>query len=423
MRTVTKSAKLANVCYDIRGPIMDAAKKMEDDGQKIIKLNIGNLAVFGFDAPEEVQQDMIRNLPNSAGYSDSKGIFAARKAVMHETQKQGIRGVTLDDIYLGNGASELISMATNALLDNGDELLLPAPDYPLWTAATSLSGGTPVPYVCDEATGWMPNLADIRSKVTPRTKGIVVINPNNPTGALYSRELLQGIVEIAREHGLVIFADEVYDKVLYDGAVHTPLASLSADVLTLTFNSLSKAYRSCGYRAGWMVVSGDKKLAKDYIEGLNMLSNMRLCANVPGQWAVQTALGGYQSINDLICEGGRLRQQRDLAYELINAIPGVSCVKPQGALYMFPRLDPEIYPIKDDQEFFLEVLQETKVMLVQGTGFNWPHPDHFRIVFLPHEADLREAINRLADFLARYRLRMGTDKLLAKPAKKTKAEA
>ena len=423
MRTVTKSAKLANVCYDIRGPIMDAAKKMEDDGQKIIKLNIGNLAVFGFDAPEEVQQDMIRNLPNSAGYSDSKGIFAARKAVMHETQKQGIRGVTLDDIYLGNGASDLISMATNALLDNGDELLLPAPDYPLWTAATSLSGGTPVHYVCDEANGWMPNLADIRSKVTPRTKGIVVINPNNPTGALYSRELLQGIVEIAREHGLVIFADEVYDKVLYDGAVHTPLASLSADVLTLTFNSLSKAYRSCGYRAGWMVVSGDKKLAKDYIEGLNMLSNMRLCANVPGQWAVQTALGGYQSINDLICEGGRLRQQRDLAYELINAIPGVSCVKPQGALYMFPRLDPEIYPIKDDQEFFLEVLQETKVMLVQGTGFNWPHPDHFRIVFLPHEADLREAINRLADFLARYRLRMGTDKLLAKPAKKTKAEA
>ena len=423
MRTVTKSAKLANVCYDIRGPIMDAAKKMEDDGQKIIKLNIGNLAVFGFDAPEEVQQDMIRNLPNSAGYSDSKGIFAARKAVMHETQKQGIRGVTLDDIYLGNGASELISMATNALLDNGDELLLPAPDYPLWTAAASLSGGTPVHYVCDEANGWMPNLADIRSKVTPRTKGIVVINPNNPTGALYSRELLQGIVEIAREHGLVIFADEVYDKVLYDGAVHTPLASLSADVLTLTFNSLSKAYRSCGYRAGWMVVSGDKKLAKDYIEGLNMLSNMRLCANVPGQWAVQTALGGYQSINDLICEGGRLRQQRDLAYELINAIPGVSCVKPQGALYMFPRLDPEIYPIKDDQEFFLEVLQETKVMLVQGTGFNWPHPDHFRIVFLPHEADLREAINRLADFLARYRLRMGTDKLLAKPAKKTKAEA
>ena len=405
MRTVTKSAKLANVCYDIRGPIMDAAKKMEDDGQKIIKLNIGNLAVFGFDAPEEVQQDMIRNLPNSAGYSDSKGIFAARKAVMHETQKQGIRGVTLDDIYLGNGASELISMATNALLDNGDELLLPAPDYPLWTAATSLSGGTPVHYVCDEANGWMPNLADIRSKVTPRTKGIVVINPNNPTGALYSRELLQGIVEIAREHGLVIFADEVYDKVLYDGAVHTPLASLSADVLTLTFNSLSKAYRSCGYRAGWMVVSGDKKLAKDYIEGLNMLSNMRLCSNVPGQWAIQTALGGHQSIDELVGEGGRLRLQRDLAHQLITQIPGVTCVKPQAALYMFPRLDPEIYPIADDQQFFLELLQETKVMLVQGTGFNWHAPDHFRIVFLPHEGDLREAIQRVAGFLEKYRRR------------------
>ena len=423
MKTVHKSAKLANVCYDIRGPIMDAARQMEEDGHKIIKLNIGNLAVFGFDAPEEIQQDMIRNLPNSAGYSDSKGIFAARKAVMHETQKQGIKGVTLDDIYLGNGASELIVMATNALLDTGDELLLPSPDYPLWTAAASLSGGTPVHYLCDEANGWMPDLDDIRSKVTPRTKGIVVINPNNPTGALYSDELLKGIVAIAREHGLVIFADEVYDKVLYDGARHTALGSLSEDVLTLTFNSLSKSYRSCGYRAGWLVVSGDKKPARDYIEGLNMLSNMRLCANVPGQWAVQTALGGYQSINELVGEGGRLRKQRDLAYQLITAIPGVTCVKPQAALYMFPRLDPVIYPIKDDQQFFLELLQETKVMLVQGTGFNWPHPDHFRIVFLPHEADLREAINRLADFLARYRLRMGTDKLLAKPAKKTKAEA
>ncbi len=420
MKTVQKSAKLAHVCYDIRGPIMDAAKQMEEDGHKIIKLNIGNLAVFGFDAPEEIQQDMIRNLPNSAGYSDSKGIFAARKAVMHETQRQGVKGVTLDDIYLGNGASELISLATNALLDNGDELLLPAPDYPLWTAATSLSGGTPVHYICDEANGWMPSLDDIRAKVTPRTKGIVVINPNNPTGALYSKELLLGIIEIAREHGLVIFADEVYDKVLYDDVKHTPLATLSQDVLTITFNSLSKAYRSCGYRAGWMVISGDKKPAKDYIEGLNMLSNMRLCANVPGQWAVQTALGGYQSINDLVCEGGRLRKQRDLAWEMINAIPGVSCVKPQGALYMFPRLDPEISPIQNDQDFFLEVLQETKVMLVQGTGFNWPHPDHFRIVFLPHEADLREAINRLASFLAKYRQRHGTDKLLNKPAAKAK---
>ncbi len=291
MKTIQKSAKLANVCYDIRGPIMDRARQMEEEGHKIIKLNIGNLAVFGFDAPEEIQQDMIRNLPNSAGYSDSKGIFAARKAVMHETQKQGIKGVMLDDIYLGNGASELIVMATNALLDNGDELLLPAPDYPLWTAAASLSGGTPVHYLCDESKGWMPNLDDIRGKITAKTKGIVVINPNNPTGALYSDELLKGIVAIAREHGLVIFADEVYDKVLYDGVKHTPIASLSQDVLTITFNSLSKSYRSCGYRAGWMFLTGDKRPAKDYIEGLNMLSNMRLCANVPGQWAIQTALG------------------------------------------------------------------------------------------------------------------------------------
>ena len=403
MKTIQKSAKLANVCYDIRGPIMDRARQMEEEGQKIIKLNIGNLAVFGFDAPEEIQQDMIRNLPNSAGYSDSKGIFAARKAVMHETQKQGIKGVTLDDIYLGNGASELIVMATNGLLDEGDELLLPAPDYPLWTAAVSLSGGTPVHYMCDEQNGWMPKLDDIRAKITPRTKGIVVINPNNPTGALYSKALLMEIVGLARAHGLVIFADEVYDKVLYDGVVHTPIASLSEDVLTLTFNSLSKSYRSCGYRAGWLVVSGDKKPAADYIEGLNMLSNMRLCANVPGQWAIQTALGGYQSINDLVGEGGRLRKQRDLAYELITAIPGVTCVKPQAALYMFPRLDPKVYPIKDDQQFFLELLQETKVMLVQGTGFNWKTTDHFRIVFLPHEDDLREAISRIAKFLENYR--------------------
>ena len=409
MKTVQKSAKLANVCYDIRGPIMDAAKQMEEDGHKIIKLNIGNLAVFGFDAPEEIQQDMIRNLPNSAGYSDSKGIFAARKAVMHETQKQGIKSVTLDDIYLGNGASELIVMATNALLDTGDELLLPSPDYPLWTAAASLSGGTPVHYLCDENNGWMPDLEDIRAKITPRTKGIVVINPNNPTGALYSDALLQSIVEIARIHGLVIFADEVYDKVLYDGAQHTAIASLSEDVLTLTFNSLSKSYRSCGYRAGWMVVSGDKKPARDYIEGLNMLSNMRLCANVPGQWAIQTALGGHQSINELVCEGGRLRKQRDLAYELITAIPGVSCVKPRAALYMFPRLDPTLYPIANDQQFFLELLQETRVMLVQGTGFNWSAPDHFRIVFLPHEDDLRDAIGRVARFLEQYRKRHGTD--------------
>jgi alanine-synthesizing transaminase len=413
LKPIQKSAKLANVCYDIRGPIMDRARQMEEDGHKIIKLNIGNLAVFGFDAPEEIQQDMIRNLPNSAGYSDSKGIFAARKAVMHETQKQGIQGVLLDDIYLGNGASELIVMATNALLDNGDELLLPSPDYPLWTAAASLSGGTPVHYRCDEANGWMPDLNDIRAKVTSRTKGIVVINPNNPTGALYSDDLLLGIVKIAREHGLVIFADEVYDKVLYDGVKHTPLGSLSQDVLTLTFNSLSKSYRSCGYRAGWMVISGDKKRARDYIEGLNMLSNMRLCANVPGQWAIQTALGGHQSINELVGEGGRLRKQRDLAHQLITAIPGVSCVKPRAALYMFPKLDPKIYPVQDDQDFFLQLLEETKVMLVQGTGFNWPDADHFRIVFLPHEDDLREAIGRVARFLEGARKRFGTEALVA----------
>ena len=403
MKPVLKSAKLANVCYDIRGPIMDRARQMEEEGQKIIKLNIGNLAVFGFDAPEEIQQDMVRNLSNASGYSDSKGIFAARKAVMHETQKQHIHGVTLDDIYLGNGASELIVMATNALLDDGDELLLPAPDYPLWTAAASLSGGKPVHYLCDESQGWAPNLDDIRAKITPRTKGIVVINPNNPTGALYTDATLRAIVGMARQHGLVIFADEVYDKVLYDGVRHTAIASLSTDVLTLTFNSLSKSYRSCGYRAGWMVVSGDKRHARDYIEGLNMLSNMRLCPNVPGQYAVQTALGGYQSIDDLVGEGGRLRRQRDLAYELITAIPGVSCVKPVAALYMFARLDPAIYPIADDREFFLDLLNETRVMLVQGTGFNWAAPDHFRIVFLPHEDDLREAIARIARFLAHYR--------------------
>ncbi len=403
MNPIFKSTKLANVCYDIRGPVMDRARLMEEEGHKIIKLNIGNLAVFGFDAPEEIQQDMIRNLPNAAAYSDSKGIFAARKAVMHYTQQQGVSGVALDDIYLGNGASELIVMATNGLLNDGDELLIPAPDYPLWTAAVSLSGGTPVHYNCVEENGWMPDLADIRSKINKNTKGIVVINPNNPTGALYSDELLKGIIQIARENELIIFADEVYDKVLYDGVEHTAIASLSTDVLTLTFNSLSKSYRSCGYRAGWMVVSGDKNAAVDYIEGLNMLSSMRLCANVPGQWAIQTALGGYQTINDLIKEGGRLRRQRDIAYELITAIPGVSCVKPRAALYMFPKLDPAVYPIEDDQKFIFELLNETKVLLVQGSGFNWKHPDHFRIVFLPHEDDLREAIGRIAKFLQNYR--------------------
>ncbi|MEO5737121.1 MAG: pyridoxal phosphate-dependent aminotransferase [Variovorax sp.] len=405
MKTLKKSAKLANVLYDVRGPIVDAAKQMEEDGQKIIKLNIGNMAPFGFDAPEEIQQDMIRNLPDSAGYSDSKGIFAARKAVMHYSQQQGIEGVTLDDIYLGNGASELIVMATNALLDDGDELLVPTPDYPLWTAAVSLSGGKPVHYLCEEENGWLPSLSDIRTKITPRTRGIAVINPNNPTGVLYPDELLRGMVAIAREHNLVLLVDEVYDKVLYEDAKHTAMASLSTDVLTLTFNSLSKAYRSCGYRAGWMIVSGPKSDAADYIEGLNMLANLKLGSNVPGQWAIQTALGGYQSIHDLVKPGGRLRRQRDLAYELITAIPGVTCVKPHAALYMFPRLDPAMYPIADDREFFMQVLRETRVMLVQGSGFNYPDNHHFRIVFLPHEDDLREAIHRIAKFLERYRQR------------------
>ena len=409
MRPILKSNKLANVCYDIRGPVLQKAKQMEDEGLKIIKLNIGNLAAFGFDAPEEIQLDMIRNLPNAAGYSDSKGIFAARKAIMHYTQEKNIKGVTLEDIYVGNGVSELIVMAMNALLNAGDEVLVPAPDYPLWTAAVSLSGGTPRHYLCDEAAGWLPDLADMRAKITPNTRAIVIINPNNPTGALYPDELLREIVAIAREHGLIIYADEVYDKVLYDGVTHTAIASLSEDVLTVTFNGLSKNYRSCGYRAGWMVVSGDKRAAGDYIEGLNMLASMRLCANVPGQYAIQTALGGYQSIDDLVAEGGRMCRQRDLAHQLITAIPGVSCVKPKATLYMFPRLDPKIYPIENDQEFIAELLQAERVLLVQGTGFNWPEPDHFRLVFLPHEDDLREAIGRIARFLESYRKRHGTD--------------
>ena len=406
-KAIHKSDKLAHVLYDVRGPIVEAARQMEEEGQKIIKLNIGNLAPFGFDAPDEIQQDMILNLPNSAGYSDSKGIFAARKAVMHYTQQQGVQGVTLDDIYLGNGASDLIAMATNALLNDGDELLVPAPDYPLWTASASLSGGNPVHYMCDENNGWLPDVDDIRAKITPRTRAIVVINPNNPTGVMYPDALLREIVQIAREHNLIIMADEVYDKVLYDGVRHTALASLSTDVLTLTFNSLSKAYRACGYRAGWMIVSGDKTMARDYIEGLNMLANIKLGSNVPGQWAIQTALGGYQSINDLVKPGGRLCRQRDLAYELITAIPGITCVKPQAALYMFPKLDPAMYPIEDDRQFFLDVLRATRVMLVQGTGFNYPDNQHFRIVFLPHEDDLREAIARLAVFLENYRKRYG----------------
>ena len=404
-----KSTKLSNVCYDIRGPVMERAKQMEEEGQRIIKLNIGNLAPFGFEAPEEIQQDVILNLPNSSGYSDSKGLFAARKAIMHYCQSKKISGVGLEDIYMGNGASELIVMAMQGLLNTGDEVLIPTPDYPLWTAAVTLAWGTPRHYICDEQNEWMPDLADMRSKITPRTRAIVIINPNNPTGALYSDELLREVVKIAREHELIIFADEIYDKMLYDGAMHTSIAALADDVLFVTLNGLSKNYRACGYRAGWMVVSGEKKHAQDYINGLTILASMRLCSNVPGQYAIQTALGGYQSINDLVAPAGRLCKQRDLAYQLLTAIPGVTCVKPKAALYLFPRLDPKIYPIKDDQRFILELLEAEKVLVVQGTGFNWIHPDHFRVVFLPNADDLIEAIGRIARFLEQYRKKHGTN--------------
>lgn len=405
VQNIRKSAKLAHVCYDIRGPVLDKARAMEEEGQKIIKLNIGNLAVFGLEPPDEIVQDMIRNLPQAAGYTDSKGLFAPRKSIVHYTQQKHIAGVTVDDVYLGNGASELITLSMNALLNAGDEILVPAPDYPLWTASVSLSGGTPVHYLCDEAAGWAPDLADIERKITPATKGIVVINPNNPTGALYPVPVLQAIVDLARKHQLIVFADEIYDKTLFDGEQHTSIASLADDVFFVTFNGLSKNYRSCGYRAGWMVVSGDKRRAGDYIEGLNMLASMRLCANTPGQLAIQTALGGYQSIDDLVAPGGRLCRQRDLAHKLLTAIPGVTCVKPKAALYMFPRLDPEMYPIEDDQQFAYDLLAEEKVLIVQGTGFNYPTPDHFRLVFLPHEDDLAEAIGRIARFLEHYRKR------------------
>jgi len=405
LKPILKSSKLSDVCYDIRGPVLDKARQMEEEGHKIIKLNIGNLAVFGLEPPDEIVQDMIRNLPHSAGYTDSKGLFAPRKSVVHYSQEKNIAGVGVDDVYLGNGASELIVMSLNALLDSGDEVLVPAPDYPLWTAAVSLSGGRPVHYLCDEQSDWFPDIADIRAKITPHTRGIVVINPNNPTGALYPTELLLQIVELARQHQLIVFADEIYDKTLYDGNTHTSIASLADDVLFVTFNGLSKNYRSCGYRAGWMIVSGDKRHAGDYIEGLNMLASMRLCANTPGQLAIQTALGGYQSIKDLVAPGGRLCRQRDLAYELLMQIPGVSVVKPKAALYMFPRLDPKMYPIADDQQFAYELLAEEKVLIVQGTGFNWPSTDHFRLVFLPNSDDLSDAVGRIARFLGHYRKR------------------
>ena len=406
-KPILKSTKLANVCYDIRGPVLARARQMEEEGHRIIKLNIGNLAPFGFDAPEEIQQDVIYNLPSASGYTDSKGLFAARKAIMHYTQEKKIPAVGLEDIYIGNGVSELIVLAMQGLLNSGDEVLVPTPDYPLWTAAVSLGSGRAVHYMCDEGNGWLPDLDDIRAKITPNTRAIVIINPNNPTGALYPDDLLMEIVEIARQHHLIVYSDEIYDKMLYDGAKHTAIASLADDVLFVTFNGLSKNYRACGYRAGWMVISGDKSHAEDYLEGLNILASMRLCSNVPGQHAIQTALGGYQSINDLVAPGGRLARQRDLAWDMLTSIPGVSCVKPKAALYLFPRLDPKMYPIRNDQEFALELLQEEKVLVVQGTGFNWPHMDHFRAVFLPNSDDLTDAMGRIERFLAHYRKRHG----------------
>ena len=407
IKPVMKSAKLANVCYDIRGPVLARARQMEEEGHRIIKLNIGNLAPFGFDAPDEIQRDVIINLPSASGYSDSKGLFAARKAIMHYTQKKNIADVGLEDIYIGNGASELIVLAMQALLNADDEVLVPAPDYPLWTAAVSLGGGHPRHYICDEGSGWLPDLDDIRSKISDKTRAIVLINPNNPTGALYPDDLLKEIIEIARQHHLIIYADEIYDKMLYDGAQHTAIASLADDVLFVSFNGLSKNYRACGYRAGWMVVSGEKRHAEDYLEGLNILASMRLCSNVPGQFAIQTALGGYQSIDDLVGQNGRLFKQRNLAWELLTSMPGVSCVKPEAALYLFPRLDPKMYPVSNDQEFVLKLLEKEKVLVVQGSGFNWPEMDHFRAVFLPSEDNLVDAMERIERFLAQYRKQYG----------------
>jgi alanine-synthesizing transaminase len=401
---IKQSEKLGMVCYDIRGPVLERAKQLEEEGHRILKLNIGNPAVFGLNAPDEIIQDVIRNLPSAEGYCDSKGLFSARKAIMQECQRLGIMDVDIDDIYLGNGVSELITLSMQALLNNGDEVLIPAPDYPLWTAAVSLSGGRPVHYHCDEQADWFPDLADIEAKITTKTKALVVINPNNPTGAVYSRELLEGIIELARKHSLILFADEIYSKIVYDDAEHIPLASLSSDVFTVSFNGLSKSYRLAGFRSGWMILTGPKYLAKSYIEGIEILSNMRLCANVPAQLAVQTALGGYQSINDLVLPQGRLRRQRDTAWELLTQIEGVSCVKPRGALYMFAALDPSVFKIEDDEKLILDILEREQILLVQGSAFNVNDTFHFRVVFLPREEDLRKAIGKLAKVLDSYRI-------------------
>ena len=402
-RTIRKSDKLADVCYDIRGPVLTAANQLEAEGHQILKLNIGNPAPWGFSAPEEILRDVVRNIPNSQGYSDAKGLFAARKAVMQYCQQINIRDVDVEDIYIGNGVSELVVLSMQALVNDGDEVLVPCPDFPLWSAAVNLCGGTPVHYLCDEEDDWQPDLEDIRSKITPNTRGIVVINPNNPTGAIYTPKMQQALIDIAREQDLVVFADEIYDKILFDNERYIPLASYDDDLLCMTFSGLSKSYRVAGFRAGWMVVSGARERASDFIEGLNILASMRLCSNVPSQHAIQTALGGHQSIFELTAPGGRLHEQRNLAWELLNKIDGVSCTKPKGALYLFPKLDTKRFNVRDDMQFVLDFLLAEKVLTVQGTGFHWPKPDHFRVVFLPHVEQIRESIGRLERFLAHYR--------------------
>ncbi len=403
MADILKSSKMANICYEIRGPLLKEAKRLEEEGHTIIKLNTGNPPVFGIGAPDEIIRDVMINIRSAQAYGDSKGLFSARKAIMQQCQLIGIEGVQIEDIYVGNGVSEMIILSMMGLLDEGDEILIPSPDYPLWTAAVTLAGGKPVHYVCDELSDWNPDCADIESKITPRTKGIVVINPNNPTGAVYPEEVLVKIVEMAEKHELIIFADEIYDRILYDGVKHIPMASLSNEVFFVTFNGLSKSHRIPGMRAGWMIVSGKKHVATDYIvEGLDVLTSMRLCGNMTSQFAIQTALGGYQSLNDLIRPGGRLYRQREAAYQAFNTIPGISCVKPKGAFYLFPKIDLGRYRIKDDQKFLLDFLLEKKVLMVQGTGFNWPQPDHFRVVFLPPVEEIVTVARRLADFLAHY---------------------
>ena len=403
MQDILKSNKLANVFYDIRGPVAHAAKKMEEDGHRILKLNIGNPKPFGLDAPEEIIQDVILNLPDSEGYCDSKGLFSARKAIMQYSQQKNIKDVNIEDIILGNGVSELIVMSMQGLLNSGDEVLIPSPDYPLWTGAVSLGGGTPIHYHCDEQSNWFPDMDDIRKKVNKNTKAIVLINPNNPTGAVYPDEVLLELIQIARENNLIVFSDEIYDKILFDGATHTSTASLADDLLFITFNGLSKNYRLAGFRAGWMIISGAKHKAKDYIEGLEMLASMRLCANVPSQHAIQTSLGGYQSIDDLVAPGGRIYEQRNIAYEALNSIPGISCTKPMGALYCFPKIDTKQFNIHNDERMVLDLLEQQKILIVHGTAFNWSQPDHFRVVFLPRPEDLTLALDKMGQFFSSYK--------------------